>query len=313
MQNRNQIILKLNNFRIMKKIFSVVIILTFLAPGLLCAQTESGIGAEGMLMAIAGLLTFTIIVLAAVIFSLNSLQKVLKLDKMEKLREAGVDVEEEQGWFSKLYNRLWGYKPIEEEQDILLDHDYDGIHELDNHLPPWWKYLFYFTIAFGVVYIVSYHVLEISPLQVEEYNMELAEAERQSAIRSASMAGEEGVDEADIVFSDNPEDLASGEKVFQMQCAACHRPDGGGSIGPNLTDEFWLHGGSMSDIYRTIKVGVPDKGMISWEASLSATQMRDVSSYIITLQGTNPENPKAEQGDKYVPAPASETTDDTQI
>lgn len=313
MQSRNQIVLKLKNLRNMKKIYSVVIILTLLAPGALYAQSESGIGAEGMLMAITGLMTFTIIVLAAVIFSLNSLQKVMKLDKTEKLRKAGVVVEEEEGWFSKLYKRLWGYKPIEEEQDILLDHDYDGIRELDNHLPPWWTYLFYFTIAFGIVYIVSYHVLDIRPLQIEEYNMELAEAERQSAIRKASMGGEEGVDEANIAFSDNPEDLANGEKVYQMQCAACHRPDGGGSIGPNLTDEFWLHGGSMSDIYFTIKVGVPDKGMISWEASLSATQMRDVSSYILTLQGTNPENPKAEQGDRYVPVPANETTDDTQI
>ena len=281
----------------MKKLFSVLILVVIFLPGQVMAQGEGESNAEWLLFAIAGFLVFTIIVLGAIIFSLSSLQNAINQDRVADLRKSGVEVPETESWLSTMYQKLWAVKPMEEESDILMDHDYDGIRELDNHLPPWWKYLFYFTIVFAVVYMVSYHLLGTSPLQIEEYNMEMAAAEQAAAVRKANMV-EEGFDEADIAFTDDPEALARGKKTFDMQCAACHRVDGGGSIGPNLTDEYWIHGGSMSAIYNTIKVGVPDKGMISWESSLSPAQMLEVSSYILTMVGTNPENPKAPQGDK---------------
>ncbi len=283
----------------MKKLFSVLILVVIFLPGQVMAQGEGESNAEWLLFAIAGFLVFTIIVLGAIIFSLSSLQNAINQDRVADLRKSGVEVPETESWLSTMYQKLWAVKPMEEESDILMDHDYDGIRELDNHLPPWWKYLFYFTIVFAVVYMVSYHLLGTSPLQIEEYNMEMAAAEQAAAVRKANMV-EEGFDEADIAFTDDPEVLARGKKTFDMQCAACHRVDGGGSIGPNLTDEYWIHGGSVSAIYNTIKVGVPNKGMISWEASLSPAQMLEVSSYILTMAGSNPENPKAPQGDKEV-------------
>lgn len=287
--------------KVKKALFPILLI--SLLPGTVLAQAEGG--AEAMLIAILSLMGFTVMVLAAVIFSLSSLMKAFKQDKIEKLRASGVEVVEEPGMLTRLYNQLAGLKPMEQESDILLDHDYDGIHELDNHLPPWWKYLFYFTIAFGVVYMVDRHVLHISPTQAEEYENAMAQAAEEAAIRQASMGEQATIDEANIEFTDDPAALGNGEKIYQRQCAACHRQDGGGSIGPNLTDEFWIHGGSMVDIYNTVKVGVPDKGMISWESTLSPVDMRDVSAYIMTLQGTNPANPKAPQGEKYE-APAQE-------
>ena len=190
--------------------------------------------------------------------------------------------------------------PVEKEEEVLLDHDYDGIRELDNHLPPWWKYLFYFTIVWGIVYLLAYHVFDALPLSTEEYNQEMARAEEIKQANLASMDLPE-IDESSVTPTEDPAELADGESIYQMQCAACHTADGGGSIGPNLTDKYWIHGGSMVDVYRTIKEGVPDKGMISWEPVLNPVQMRNVASYILTLQGTTPANPKAPQGDLYEP------------
>ncbi len=285
----------------MKKILSIIALIFTLIPGHVFAQGNGTGGSNQtfLLIAIFTVLGLTIIVLVAVVFSLQTLKKTLFEEQAKQLAEQGLEVEKHLSWWSKFYSSLWNIKPVEKEADILLDHDYDGIRELDNHLPPWWTYLFYITIVFGVVYLLIYHVFNVLPLSIEEYDNKMAVAEEQAAARKAAMREEGGFDEADVQFSDNAEDLASGERIFQMQCAACHLPDGGGSIGPNLTDEYWLNGGKMSEIYYTIKVGVPAKGMISWEALLSPQQIRDVSSYIITLQGTNPQNPKAPQGEKF--------------
>ncbi len=286
----------------MKKIISTFAILfTILVPGVVFAQGSGGSGNDQsfLMIAIFTVLGLTIIVLVAVILSLQTLKRTLFEEQAKRLAETGGEVQVYQSWWSKISSTLWNIKPVEKEADIMLDHDYDGIKELDNHLPPWWTYLFYLTIVFAVVYLLIYHVFNISPLSIEEYENEMAAAEEQAATRKALLSEEGGVSDVDIQFTDNAEDLASGEKIFQMQCMACHRPDGGGLIGPNLTDEYWLHGGTMSEIYNTIKVGVPAKGMISWEPVLSPQEIRDVASYIITIQGSNPENPKAPQGDKF--------------
>jgi cytochrome c oxidase cbb3-type subunit 3 len=184
-------------------------------------------------------------------------------------------------------------KEIDElTQDVLLDHEYDGIRELDNDLPGWWKWLFVLTIVFSIVYITRYHILKTADLQEVEYQKEMAEAKSNMP---------EEVDESNIVQLEDDASIAAGKAIFDKNCVVCHLSKGEGLVGPNLTDEYWIHGGGFKNIYHTIKVGVPAKGMISWKDQLTATQMQQVASFVMSLQGTNPPNAKAPEGVKYVP------------
>lgn len=183
--------------------------------------------------------------------------------------------------------------PVSKEEEILLSHDYDGIRELDNKIPPWFSAMFYGTILFAVIYLVNYHIIGSGNVQEEEYLAEVRQAAIEKQILTASGAL---IDEETVKFVDDPGALASGEEIYVKNCAACHAVDGGGLVGPNFTDDYWIHGGSIKDIFRTIKYGVPQKGMISWESQLSPNQMQDVASYIKTLVGTTPANPKAPEG-----------------
>jgi cytochrome c oxidase cbb3-type subunit 3 len=264
-------------------------------------QTEaSGGDTAFMFYMVVGLVFLVaILVLITAVFTLRVLNVVLNRELEKQAEEKGVELQPAPNVVSKFMQRLTDRAPVEKEKDILLDHDYDGIKELDNHLPPWWLYLFYFTIAFGVVYLLSYHVFDTLPLQEEEYQNELALAEEAKA-RLASTTPEETVDENSIEFVDNTTWIANGEKVYNMQCASCHAADGGGIVGPNLTDEYWLHGGGIKNVFKTVKYGVVQKGMIAWEGVISNQQMRDVSMYIMTLQGTTPANPKDPQGEIWV-------------
>lgn len=189
----------------------------------------------------------------------------------------------------------------------MLDHDYDGIKELDNNLPPWWKYGFYLTIIIGVVYLVNYHITGISPLQKEEYKLSVKKAEAEVAEYMKKSAN--NVDENTVKMLSGASDLAAGKDAFIATCAACHGRAGEGGVGPNLTDDYWIHGGSVKDIFKTIKYGWPDKGMKSWKDDFSPMQIAQLTSFIRTLKGTNPPNPKEKQGELYTeqetPAPAS--------
>lgn len=187
--------------------------------------------------------------------------------------------------------------PVEREEEIMTDHEYDGIVELDNNLPPWWKALFYITIAFGFVYLLNYHVLGTGDLQGEEYEKEMAQAKAEVEAYLAEAGN--NVDETNVTFVTEDDRLANGQTLFVQKCAPCHGQSGEGGVGPNLTDKYWLHGGSVSDIFKTIKYGVPAKGMIPWESQLSPTDMQDLSSFIITLEGSNPPNGKEPQGELY--------------
>lgn len=180
-------------------------------------------------------------------------------------------------------------------KDELLDHDYDGIQELDNDLPPWWLYLFYFTIGWAIVYVIYFHVLGIGELQHQEYQSELqAEAVRLEAMAAKQQASDPS---ALMAFTD-AENLESGKEVYMLNCLPCHGQNGEGTIGPNMTDEYWIHGGTMPDIVKVINVGVPAKGMIAWKPVLTPMQIKQVASYILSLQGTNPPNGKAPEGVK---------------
>ncbi|GGK56045.1 c-type cytochrome [Rufibacter glacialis] len=184
-------------------------------------------------------------------------------------------------------------------KDILMeDHTYDGIFEFDNDLPPWWKYMFYATIVFGIGYLLHYHVFQSGNLQIAEY---------QAEVQQASLLNPAGSDEGNVNEVTNFQPLTeapkleAGKAAFIQNCAACHGQEGQGTVGPNLTDEFWLHGGDVNAIYKTIKYGVTSKGMVAWQKKLSNDQILEVSSYILSIQGSNPANAKAPQGEKYVP------------
>ena len=186
-------------------------------------------------------------------------------------------------------------KPIETEDQLMLDHDYDGIKELDNALPPWWVWLFYICIIFAIGYMLRFQVFkdytqldeldkenEIAAIKIEEYKKNNADL----------------IDATTAVYLSDTKTLSEGKEIFVTNCAACHRADGGGGIGPNLTDEHWILGGGIKHIFTTISEGGrPGKGMVAWKGTLTSFQIQAVASYVISLSGSNPANAKAAEGD----------------
>lgn len=212
--------------------------------------------------------------------------------------EAPTSIEEKgPSIWSKLYDRAWQLVPMDKESDIDLGHDYDGIKELDNRLPPWWLYLFYATILWGAAYVYIYHWSDLGPSQSEEYEQEMEYAAAMKLAQLSKMAN--AVDESNVTITTDEKELAEGRSIFLSQCAACHGQAGEGGVGPNFTDAYWIHGGSIQDLFKTIKYGVPEKGMISWKSLLSPSAMRSTASYILTLQGTDPPNQKDPEGTLY--------------
>lgn len=183
--------------------------------------------------------------------------------------------------------------PLEKEEDIMFHHDFDGIKELDNRIPPWFSFLFYGTIIFSITYMIVFHVIGDGNVQQNEYNKEVQQAsfEKEMLIRSGAFINEETV-----TFNNDAATIAEGKDIFLKNCATCHANDGGGGVGPNLTDDYWIHGGGIKNIFKTIKYGVPAKGMISWQSQLDPSKIRAVASYVITLHGTKPASPKEPQG-----------------
>jgi len=207
-----------------------------------------------------------------------------------------------------LYLKLLGSKPIEEEAEIILDHNYDGIKELDNSLPPWWLYGFYVTIIFGVVYMIRYHVLGADD-QFVEYEIEYAEAAK--AIEEYKKTAKDLVDVNTVELLTDAGDLNAGKKIFEVNCVACHMADGGGGIGPNLTDEYWILGGGIKNVFNTISEGGRSgKGMIAWKASLKPSEMAQVASYVLQFQGTTAANPKEAEGEIWVDESAAEESNE---
>lgn len=220
------------------------------------------------------------------------IEEATRLAAEEEAAESGVD-----NFWKRMLTKMNDARPIEEEAEIEMDHEYDGIRELDNNLPPWWLWGFYISIAFAVVYLVRYHVIDSAPLQQEEYEQQMAAAEVSKAYYLKNAANL--VDETSVTMLTEEPLLKEGAAIFSKSCAVCHAQDGGGGVGPNLTDAYWLHGGGIKDVFATVKYGVPAKGMIPWKDQLSPVEMQKVSSFILTLQGTTPADPKEVQGDLY--------------
>jgi cytochrome c oxidase cbb3-type subunit 3 len=192
--------------------------------------------------------------------------------------------------------KLLSLRPMAEEKEILIAHDYDGIQELDNPTPAWFMYLFYGSIIFAVGYLLNYHVFHTGQLQYDEYKTEMAQADIAKKIYLSKQANR--VDENTVKLVTDPAVLAAGKGIFMQTCKPCHGDNAQGNVGPNLTDDYWLHGSKINDLFKTIKYGVPSKGMPTWEKQLSPKQIADVANYIKSLHGTNPPNPKAPQGVK---------------
>lgn len=256
------------------------------------------------------LITVIIIELIFIAVMLYMMAMFLKSDTQANLGTANKPREK------TILDKLSDAVEVENEESILLDHDYDGIKELDNNLPPWWKYGFYFTILVAIIYLYNYHVAGTSPLQAEEYKLSIKQAEKDIAEYMKNSAN--NVDESTVKMLDNPADLAAGKEIFLATCSACHGKLGEGTVGPNLTDDYWLHSGGIKDIFKTIKYGYPDKGMKSWKEDYSPMQIAQLASYIRTLKGTNPPKPKDKQGELYVeesaaPLDSTAVTDSTKV
>mgnify|MGYP005990888429 CR=1 FL=1 len=243
-----------------------------------------------------GIATFGLVVLAKEYLTITGINKVEELE----LIKAGINPEEIDNWagVKKLISKWTEAKDIDDEEEIILDHNYDGIKELDNTLPPWWVYMFYATIIFAIVYLVRFEVLD-GDNQVMEYTQSVAKAKKELAAFKAT-SKDVIIDAETVTVLTEEADLNRGKAVYKLNCASCHIADGGGGIGPNLTDEYWILGGGIKNIFSTISNGGRDgKGMIAWNKTLKPKDIQKVASYIMSLQGTTPANPKASEGDLY--------------
>lgn len=198
-------------------------------------------------------------------------------------------------WAKEIIQKWTNAKAVEQEEEIILDHNYDGIKELDNSLPPWWVYMFYATIIFAVVYLVRFEIMD-GDNQVTEYNNAVAEAK--ASLDKYKETATDIIDLSTVTLLTDQKDLNRGKAIFNLNCAACHLADGGGSIGPNLTDEYWILGGGIKNVFKTVSEGGrAGKGMVAWNKTLKPIDIAKVSSYILSLQGTTPVKAKKAEGD----------------
>ena len=274
--------------KVIKKIkgIAIVFLLFIFSSPLLAQSTSDSDDGYGTIIKV---MIAIIAVLAAIIFWLA----LVYTDKDTKT--TATDSKKSKGslWSSMNYDTS-----IEDEQSILLDHDFDGIKELNNKIPPWYNVIFIGSIIFAVIYLFRYHILfeGDTDYQTYEYQQELLEA---SVAQKERSKGTDVIDEnTDKLLTDDAS-ISNGKDIFAKNCAACHAQDGGGLVGPNLTDKYWIHGNKVTDLFKIIKNGVAAKGMPTWQKQLTPKQIEEVASYILTLQGTTPANPKAAEGKPY--------------
>ena len=286
----------------MKNKLPIAFIRVFVIFAVIFIATEIIVPGTGVAFMQPAVASFLLIVLLSLII----FEKIK--DASENLYTDHISKEEREAYYAKkeknqikdwksLMHYLTGARAINEEEEIILDHNYDGIKELDNDLPPWWIYMFYATIVFAIAYLGYYEVYD-GENQIDEYNEQVAIAEKEIEAYRKTV---KKVDLNAMEVSSDGAALAKGKKIFKTNCAACHMVDGRGSIGPNLTDEYWILGGGIKNVYNTISEGGRDgKGMIAWKTSFSPEKIQQVANYVLSLQGTNPEKAKAPEGDKWV-------------
>tara|TARA_B100001146_G_scaffold213216_1_gene213364 strand:- start:2982 stop:3968 length:987 start_codon:yes stop_codon:yes gene_type:complete len=248
-------------------------------------------------------LAVVVLIYLAIEISLGALENVLYRTLSA---EAKVNYDQERAkvkanqfrWVKRTYKKLVGGKPIEMEGEIILDHNYDGIRELDNKLPPWWVYGFYATIIFAAIYLVRFELFK-DYNQVDEYEAAVAQAKVE--IEEYKKTAKDLVDVNTVQLLTEVSDLNSGKSIFEGNCVACHKASGGGGIGPNLTDDHWILGGGIKNVFNTISEGGrPGKGMVAWKADLKPSEMAQVASYVLSLHGSNPPDGKEPEGDIWL-------------
>ncbi len=243
---------------------------------------------------VAVIAMYTLLVALNVVLKLKRVE--MGIEEEEKKLISVKEGEEGVGFWRRFWNRLNDSVPVSREVEVATDHEYDGIRELDNRLPPWWLYGFYISIAFAVIYMFRFYFLDM-PRQDDEFQADMLQAKQEVKAYLASL--DNLIDENSVTLSTETVDLNAGKAIYEQNCSVCHAADGGGGVGPNFTDKYWLHGGDMPSIFSTIKYGVPAKGMISWETQLSPKKMQQVASYIYMMEGNTAADPKAPQGELF--------------
>ena len=290
-----------------QKTIPVIFFFFILGIGSSQAQTVSSTVAPNPITQIAGALDPTTIMILMLVVAIELFVILYLFAILQKMLIAlGYKTKAESKWtYAAIMRRMTKAIPLDREAEVATDHNYDGIIELDNSLPPWWVYMFYGTIIFAITYMIYFTYFD-GPTQQMEYDTEVAQAiqkKNEFLKKTAAL-----VDETSVLILTDATALAKGKSGYITKCAACHGMNGEGLVGPNLTDDYWIHGGGIKDIFKTIKYGWPEKGMISWESQITPMEMQQISSFIITIKGTNPANPKAPQGIIYVEPAAVDTT-----
>lgn len=276
------------------------ILLTAIEP--VVQSTQWAFGAASLYNDI--LVVALVVVMLTLLFSAlvvhRSMKAIVRVTMPNVLREEEEDrlrkIADAKSKKTNFWENMLSLRPIEEEKDMMIDHEFDGIRELDNPVPLWFNTLFYGTIIFGVIYFCVFQVFGWGLNQDQEYAVEMEKAEIAKKEYLAKSANQ--IDESSVVF--DPSLAAAGKAIFIANCVACHGNNGEGTIGPNLTDRFWIHGAEIQDVFRTVKYGVPEKGMVPWEQTLTPAQIAEVSSFILTLRDTKPANGKAAEGVEVV-------------
>ncbi len=267
--------------------------------------SQPGLGLSQSELLIVLLLLFVTVLLFVALTLLNAF-KVMYQEQLnptpctKPVKESVLDYDawlKQQPVKPSIWTKLLSLRPIEEEKDLVIDHAYDGIKELNNPVPAWFNFLFFGTMIFAAAYLFYYHIGGYGDLQDTEYEKEMAKAQVEKAAYLEKSANT--IDENSVKFDNTPSVLADGKTIFTTNCVVCHGDKGQGIIGPNLTDEYWLHGEGINNVFKTIKYGVPEKGMISWEKNLNPKQISAVANFILSLKGTNPAGAKSPQGEKY--------------
>lgn len=289
----------------MKTLASYIRITLFLTLAFLLMEITVDAGDKLVIQEypVAWLVLAIVLILAiAIEVSIESLKNILYRGLTEEARlkfdaEEAEKKENRYRWFKKFYAKMINQKPLEEEHEIIMDHNYDGIRELDNDLPSWWKYGFYASIVFAAAYFARFEIFD-GPTQQEEFEQEMAEAK--AAVEEYKRTAPDLINAENVELLTDAEDLKAGEAIFTQNCIPCHGPKAGGGIGPNLTDEYWILGGGIKNVFHTITEGGRDgKGMVSWKSTFKPGEIQKVASYVLSLQGSNPPNGKAPQGDLW--------------
>jgi cytochrome c oxidase cbb3-type subunit 3 len=261
------------------------------------AQGPAPLTTEPVTVAISGLSPTAFYVMASAIFVELLLIFLLLINIKFLLKKTEAQLADPVAGVVKVkriswWDRINKFRPVSQDAELDLGHEYDGIRELNNKLPPWWLYGFYVTIIVAGIYLWRFHVSHTGPSSEDEYNTAVAKAEER--IKEYLKAKGEAVDENSVTLLTAKADLEEGKIIFQKSCAACHLENGAGNVGPNLTDDFWMHGNDIKSVFKTIRYGI--NAMPPWQNAYSNSQLAKVASYVKSLRGTNPPGAKAPQG-----------------